>query len=252
MTNLVPVTDMKSMATSIVKSGFYGFKSEDQVMAIMAVAQAEGKHPASVVQEYDVIQGRPALKSQAILARFQMAGGKVEYGTYTDDKVEMTFSHPAGGSLTLSWTMKQAHEIGLASKDNWKKYPRAMLAARVVSEGVRRVYPACILGHYAVEEVMDFDKPFKEAWVPKDAPVQIQHMELADEIMEDNTGKFPLYIPDGDGGRKVHVWCEQDKWPDAYMDLTERISYSKKLNDPEKETRLKQLSDVNKDILEQM
>ena len=108
MTNLVPVTDMKSMATSIVKSGFYGFKSEDQVMAIMAVAQAEGKHPASVVQEYDVIQGRPALKSQAILARFQMAGGKVEYGTYTDDKVEMTFSHPAGGSLTLSWTMKQA------------------------------------------------------------------------------------------------------------------------------------------------
>lgn len=246
MTNLVPVTDMKSMATSIVKSGFYGFKSEDQVMAIMAVAQAEGKHPASVVQEYDVIQGRPALKSQAILARFQMAGGKVEYGTYTDDKVEMTFSHPAGGSLTLSWTMKQAHEIGLAGKDNWKKYPRAMLAARVVSEGVRRVYPACILGHYSTEEMMDIDKPFNKE------PVQITHMELADEIMEDNTGKYPLYIPDGDGGRKVHVWCEQDKWPDAYMDLTERISYSKKLNDADKETRLKQLSDVNRDILEQM
>jgi hypothetical protein len=50
------------------------------------------KHPATVVQEYDIIQGRPALKSQAILARFQLAGGKVEYGTYTDDKVEMTFS----------------------------------------------------------------------------------------------------------------------------------------------------------------
>jgi hypothetical protein len=102
--------------------------------------------------------------------------------------------------------MKQAHEIGLAGKDNWKKYPRAMLAARVVSEGVRRVYPACILGHYAVEEVMDFDKSFHKE------PPQVVHMELAEDIEEDTTGKYPLYIPDGDGDRKVHVWCDQDKW----------------------------------------
>jgi RecT family len=244
MTNLVPVNDMKSMAQAIVKSGFYGFKSEDQVMAIMAVAQAENKHPATVVQEYDIIQGRPALKSQAILARFQLAGGKVEYNTYTDEKVEMTFSHLAGGTLTLAWTLKQAHDIGLAKKDNWKNYPRAMLAARVVSEGVRRVYPACILGHYAVEEMMDFDKPFNKE------PVQVLQVESIEE--EDTTGKFPLYIPDGDGGRKVHMWCEENDWPDAYMDLTNRISDSKKLSDEEKTSRLMQLSSVNKDILEQM
>jgi RecT family len=244
MTNLVPVNDMKSMAQAIVKSGFYGFKSEDQVMAIMAVAQAENKHPATVVQEYDIIQGRPALKSQAILARFQLAGGKVEYNTYTDEKVEMTFSHPAGGTLTLAWTMKQAHDIGLGKKDNWKNYPRAMLAARVVSEGVRRVYPACIQGHYSVEEVMDFDKPFNKE------PVQVLQVESI--VEEDNTGKFPLYIPDGDGGRKVHMWCEENEWPDAYMDLTNRISDSKKLSDEEKTSRLMQLSSVNKDILEQM
>lgn len=246
MSNLVPVNDMKSMAQAIVKSGFYGFKSEDQVMAIMAVAQAENKHPATVVQEYDIIQGRPALKSQAILARFQLAGGKVEYNTYTDEKVEMTFSHPSGGTLTLSWTMKQAHDIGLAKKDNWKNYPRAMLAARVISEGVRRVYPACILGHYAVEEVMDFDKPFHKE------PVQIAQIELAEEIEEDTTGKLPLYIPDGSGDRKVHMWVNEAEWPDAYMHLTDRISDSKKLTDDEKMDRLKQLSTVNKDILEQM
>jgi len=246
MNNLVPVNDMRSMAQAIVKSGFYGFKSEDQVMAIMAVAQAENKHPATVVQEYDIIQGRPALKSQAILARFQLAGGKVEYNTYTDEKVEMTFSHAAGGTLTLAWTIKQAHDIGLGKKDNWKNYPRAMLAARVVSEGVRRVYPACIQGHYSVEEIMDFDKPFHKE------PVQIAHMELAEEIEEDTTGKFPLYIPDGDGGRKVHMWCEEAAWPDAYMDLTNRISDSKKLSDDDKTSRLMQLSNVNKDILEQM
>ena len=246
MNELVPFQDQQRMAEAIVKSKFYGFTDISQVMAVMIVAQAENKHPATVVQEYDIIQGRPALKSQAVLARFQLAGGKVEYGTYTDDKVEMTFSHPAGGTLTLSWTMKQAHDIGLAKKDNWKNYPRAMLAARVISEGVRRVYPACILGHYAVEEVMDFDKPFSKE------PVQIQHMELAEEIEEDNTGKFPLYIPDGNGDRKVHMWVTEERWSDAYMDLTDRISDSKKLTDEEKTDRLKKLSDVNKDIMEKI
>ena len=84
-------------------------------------------------------------------------------------------------------------------------------------------------------------------------PVQIaSHMELAADIEEDTTGKYPLYIPDGNGDRKVHVWCEQDKWSDAYMDLTDRITDSKKLNDADKTARLKQLSDVNRDILEQM
>ena len=72
--NLIPVNDMSIMADSIVKSNFYGFKTKEQVMAVMLVAQAEGKHPATVVQEYDIIQGRPALKSQAMLARFLQIG----------------------------------------------------------------------------------------------------------------------------------------------------------------------------------
>ena len=50
MSNLVPVADMQVMSKAIVKSGFYGFKTEEQVMAVMLVAQAENKHPATVVQ----------------------------------------------------------------------------------------------------------------------------------------------------------------------------------------------------------
>ena len=79
MSNIVAVSDMTVMADAIVKSGFYGFKNKEQVMAVMLVAQAENKHPATVVQEYDIIQGKPALKSQAILARFQLAGGTVQW-----------------------------------------------------------------------------------------------------------------------------------------------------------------------------
>jgi len=242
MNDLVPFQDQQRMAESIVKSKFYGFTDINQVMAVMIVAQAENKHPGTVVQEYDIIQGRPALKSQAILARFQQAGGKVEYITYTDDKVEMTFSHPAGGSLTLAWTMKQAASIGLASKDNWKKYPRAMLKARVVSEGVRAVYPACILGHYAVEEVMDFDsKPIKHT--------QVEIVQDLTDPDDDVREAWVLFIPDGNGGRKFWKdFATQEEFKTAYQELVDRYENSKKPED-EKKQKLSELWLVNEDLL---
>ena len=240
--DLVPFQDQQRMAEAIVKSKFYGFTDISQVMAVMIVAQAENKHPGTVVQEYDIIQGRPALKSQAILARFQQAGGKVQYDTYTDEKVEMTFSHPAGGSLTLAWTMKQATAIGLATKDNWKKYPRAMLKARVVSEGVRAVYPACILGHYAVEEVMDFDSK------PPKLPKQVTEVEIVDELDEVET-EWPFYVPNPDGSLKVWQWCiSADEFMANYSDMVEKIA-SSKLSGEQQDAKLQTLQAANSEIL---
>lgn len=242
---LVPLKDQQMMAEAIVKSGFYGFKDINQVMAVMVVAQAENKHPGTVVQEYDIIQGRPALKSQAILARFQQAGGKIEYHTYADDKVEMTFSHPAGGSLKLSWTIKQAHEIGLASKDNWKKYPRAMLKARVVSEGVRAVYPACILGHYAVEEVQDFE--------PRRVPeITIPQIEITDELNDPDDPKddyVPLYVPNPDGSLKIYKRCANDaEFKDAFAELCDKITKAK-MTPEEKADKFHDLAAANEETL---
>ena len=240
--DLVPFQDQQRMAEAIVKSKFYGFTDISQVMAVMIVAQAENKHPGTVVQEYDIIQGRPALKSQAILARFQQAGGKVEYLSYTDEKVEMTFSHPAGGSLTLAWTIKQATAIGLATKDNWKKYPRAMLKARVVSEGVRAVYPACILGHYAVEEVMDFDSK------PPKLPKQVTEVELVDELDEVET-EWPFFVPNPDGTVRVWKWCSNaDDFMFWYSDMVEKIA-SSKLSGEFQDSKLKALQEANENVL---
>ena len=244
MSNIVTFDDQERMASAIVKSGFFGLKEVNQVLALMSIAQAEGKHPASVAQEYDIIQGRPALKSQALLARFQLAGGKVEYLCYTDEKVEMKFSHPAGGDLTVEWTMKQAKDIGLASRDNWRKYPRQMLAARVVSEGIRRVYPACILGHYAVEEVMDFDdkKP------PKKPIIDVESEEVVEE------GTLPLYVPSMDGGEpSIYAKAiDTDDWTSRFDTLMQTIKNSKKLDDEEKRVKTLALKAVNMQMLSQL
>lgn len=154
---LVPVSDIERMAVAVAKSNLFGIKSPEQAMALMLIAQAEGLHPAIAARDYHVIQGKAALKSDAMLARFIAAGGKVEWHEYTDTAVTATFSHGSGGSVRIGWTIAQAKAAGLASKDVWKQYPRAMLRARVISEGIRTVYPGVCVGVYTPEEVQDFD-----------------------------------------------------------------------------------------------
>lgn len=160
---MIPLQDVERMAVAFAKSGLFGIKTPEQGVALMLIAQAEGLHPAVAARDYHVIQGRPALKADAMLARFQQAGGKVVWNAYADDKVSGTFSHPAGGSATVEWTIAQAKSAGLTGKDVWRQYPRAMLRARVVSEGIRTVYPGVSVGVYTPEEIEDFDvKPAKE------------------------------------------------------------------------------------------
>jgi hypothetical protein len=156
-TQLVPVGDIERMALAVAKSNLFGLKTPEQAMALMLVAQAEGLHPASAARDYHIIQGQPALRSDAMLARFQAAGGSVKWKDYTDDKVCGIFSHPSGGSIEITWDMARAKQAGLGAKDNWRKFPRQMLAARCISEGVKRVYPGVAVGTYTPEEVQDFE-----------------------------------------------------------------------------------------------
>jgi hypothetical protein len=240
MSNIVAVSDMTVMADAIVKSGFYGFKNKEQVMAVMLVAQAENKHPATVVQEYDIIQGKPALKSQAILARFQLAGGTVQWDSVSPKAVKGTFKHSAGGTLTVEWTIEMAKQAGLVREGSgWSKYPEDMLRARVISRAVRSVYPACILGHYATEEVMDFEPPKHMGMVEEvKAPV---------EVLELPSGDYELLLPDG----SVYAdYASPDAWIDAYTDLARKVMQSVKLTDEQRTEKIAALAEANKEITE--
>jgi len=94
-----------------------------------------------------------------MLARFQQAGGRVKWLKMADDCVSGVFSHEQGGDVEISWDMARAKQAQLAGKGNWAKYPRQMLRARVISEGIRATFPGCIVGVYTPEEVADFDEP---------------------------------------------------------------------------------------------
>lgn len=153
---LIGFGELSQMAATMAKSGLFN-KTPDQLLSLMMIAQAESLHPAIAAMEYDVIQGRPALKGQAALARFQQAGGKIAWITRNDTEAKAQFTHPAGGELIVSWTIERAKKMNLDQKDNWKKQPGVMLSWRCIAEGVRAIYPACLNRMYLAEEVQDFE-----------------------------------------------------------------------------------------------
>lgn len=245
MSNIIPFSEQREMADVIAKSGLFGFKDPIAVLALMSVAQSEGRHPATVAKEYHFIQGRPALKADAMLARFQLAGGSVKWLIYTDAEVKAEFSHPQGGSLTLSWTLAQAKSIGLTTKDNWKNYPRAMLRARVISEGIRTVYPGVLTGEYTPEEVMDMapTQAIDVQSVDVSEPIEVKQIEAPAE------DGFPLFIPGEGGAVKVYKrYADLDAWLKDYHVMVNRILTSKKLTPAQVDEKLAEFEDANAEI----
>ncbi len=165
------IKELEIMGEYIVKSGLFGLKKKEQAVALLLLAQAEGLHPMQAVKKYHIVQGKSVKKAETMLAEFLRSGGKVKWHELNNEVADATFTAPNGDSIRIKWTIKDAERISntfyddkgnkivkrLIDKDNWKNYPRAMLRSRVISEGIRTIWPEIIEGFYTPEEVIDMD-----------------------------------------------------------------------------------------------
>lgn len=155
-TELVPMDALQQMAQAFAKSGLFGAKTPEQCMALLLLAHGEGIHPAIAMRDFDIIQGKPSKKAEAMLRSFLAAGGTVEWHALDDTQADATFSHPQGGNARIKWDMARVKQAQISNEAMYKKYPRAMLRSRCVSEGCRTVYPAATSGLYEPGEVAGF------------------------------------------------------------------------------------------------
>jgi len=235
MSQLITVDQIQTMANAVVKSQLFGMKTVEQATALMLIAQAEGYHPALAARDYHIIQGRPTLKAETMMARFQQQGGKVDWKTLTDEEVTATFSHPSGGSATITWTFEQARKAGLTGKDNWKNYPRAMLRARVVSEGIRTVFPGVVLGVYTPEEVQDIPTQ------PKGRDMgTVDVVEAVEEEKVDHP--FSLFLADGSVYKGYPDFPE---YMEGIRSMVAKITNSSKFTEEEKKQKITSLLTAN-------
>jgi len=164
VTAIVPVArtalsfdEIVRLGSFIAKSGLFGMRTPEQAIALMMIAHAEGRHPALAARDYDIIQGRPTKKAEAMLRDFLDAGGRVQWHALSDQVADATFSHPQGGAARISWDMARAQKASLKNKDMYSKFPRQMLRSRCVSEGVRTIWPTATGGLYVPEEAVHIE-----------------------------------------------------------------------------------------------
>lgn len=160
------VSDMQVIAQQVSRSGLYGL-NESQAFTLMMLAHSRGLHPVQAVERYHVIQGKPAMKADAMLAEFQAHGGVITWHKHETQVCSATFEAPAVREpVTITWTIEDAKRAELMKNTMWHKYPRQMLRARVISEGVRMTMPGIVIGIYTPEEVSDFE-PLQTAQEPR-------------------------------------------------------------------------------------
>ena len=170
------VQDLQTLGTVLAQSNLFGKRNPAEGLAIVAMCQQKRISWLDFMQNFHMIQGVVAKKTDAIIADFHRAGGTHRLLARTADKAEAYFKMgDCDYTSTITWQDCLAEPFVYVGKEGdvlamlqrgqppplKAKYstPRArmqMLWARCVSDGVRVVAPECVQGIYTPEETADF------------------------------------------------------------------------------------------------
>jgi hypothetical protein len=159
--------DMWNLATDIASTGFLSVAPREsatpaQILTLMLICESRGIAIIDAVLQFDIIEGKPALKASAMLAEFQKRGGSVEWTQFDEEAAVGRFSHPKLQPTPITVKVDYASCLarGLPQgkdgiKKNWRVHKAALLRARCITTAVRMIYPGIAVGIYSPEEIED-------------------------------------------------------------------------------------------------
>lgn len=164
-------------------------KMADVLVTIMA-GQEMGLAPMASLRAFHVIEGKPVLSSDGMVALVISSGKAAYFECISESDTSVTYETLRVGSKSpqrCTWTMEMAKAAALHQKDNWRLYKRQMLGSRCRSELARRVYPDVLMGCYSPEESSDWVAPERQA-------PQQQHADVIDAEFSEETTTNPREI----------------------------------------------------------
>jgi len=160
-TMMVPVTpgtfgEAMRIGEVMAESGFFeDTRSAAQAVVKMLAGRELGFGPVASMTGVDIIKGKVAIKPK-LLASAVDSSPQYDYKVKEHNDTECRIEFFKNGELrgTSTFTMADATKAGLAGKEMWGKYPRNLLWARAMSNGVNW-YCAGIFGGpvYTAEEL---------------------------------------------------------------------------------------------------
>lgn len=135
------------------------------ILACVAAGRELGIGDMAAIRLINVIDGRTTYAAELMVLVTRGRGHSIQ-GEVGDGSARVTGKRADNGdTMTVTWTLAMAERAGLANKQNWKRYPEAMLWARAVSQLCRMLFADCFAGGtYTREELEEVDAA--PAWEP--------------------------------------------------------------------------------------
>lgn len=154
------------LAEIIANSNFapkdYKGKPHDVFLAIQMGAEV-GLKPMQAVQNISIINGRPCIWGDALLAIVK-SHDEFEFikEDISNEIATCIVKRKNQPEAKYTFSMEQAKIAQLLGKDNWKKYPKRMLQLRARAFCCRDTFPDALKGLDSAELVSDYDRQEKD------------------------------------------------------------------------------------------
>jgi hypothetical protein len=178
---IMPVNDIMSMAKVFAESGmFTDAKAMGQAFVKIQAGQEIGVPPFAAMSGIHIIQGKPTLGA-GLIASTVKGSGKYDYKVkeMSDKICSIDFYQGAEIIGNSSFTIEEAKK---ALTKNIDKFPKNMLFARAISNGVKWYCPDVFSGPvYVPEEMPEVtqDVPHLEIITPELSDAQFEKTLLA-------------------------------------------------------------------------
>ncbi len=132
-----------------------------------------GLQPLQSMQSIAVINGRPSIWGDAMLALVRSSGLLESINEeVTDSKAVCTIKRRGEQEVVREFSMQDAKQAGLSGKQGpWAQYPKRMLQMRARAFALRDVFPDVLRGVHVAEEAQDLsERDMGAADVVNEAP----------------------------------------------------------------------------------
>jgi hypothetical protein len=139
-------------STEFVPPGLRG--NLPAIMACVATGRELGIGDMAALKSIHVIDGKPTFSAELMVQLVRRHGHSITGEVSAESATVHGIRADNGDTMSVTWTLGMAANAGLAGKQNWKKYPEAMLWARAVSQLCRMLFADCFSGAtYTPEEL---------------------------------------------------------------------------------------------------
>lgn len=209
--NQLAVTEIVAMAKTFAESGMFNdTKQMAQAFVKIQAGQEIGIPPFAAMSGIHIIQGKPVMGA-GLIASTVKGSGKYDYKVIKMDNSICSIDFFQGKEKvgTSSFTIEEAKKAGTK---NIEKYPRNMLFARAISNGVKWFCPDVFSG---------------PVYVPEEMQEQETHDIPHTEIKPEKTSK-KIELKE-EWVNAIKDCSTQEEVKKVYMDIpeSERLAYKK-------------------------